>query len=129
MAAESTTGSLPGSRCLFVCLALAPDSQLLEERHHGAPVGEGGLQQIQADEGGEQEPVGRVVTSKQDAQQDEETRHPSQISFNHAILPPNIRLSGLFAGPFLQARRPVETLVVGTGLLDSLLDRAAGAGQ
>jgi hypothetical protein len=86
-----------------VYLALALDPQLLEERHHGAPVGEGGLQQVQADEGGEQEPVGRMIVREQDAQQDEETRNPSQISFNHAILPPNITSSGLFAGAFLQA--------------------------
>jgi hypothetical protein len=83
-------------------MLLALDSQLLEERHHRAPVGEGGLQEVQADEGGEQEPVGRMIVREQNAHDHEETRNSSQISFNHPILPPNIKLPGLFAGVFLQ---------------------------
>ena len=91
MAAESTVCSLPRTRCQFAWLALALDPQLLQDRHHRAPVGEGRLQQVQSDEAGEQEPVGRVTISEQDAREDEEPRDSSQVFLNHLTMPPNLK--------------------------------------
>lgn len=57
--------------------AAAADTEFFEDNFQGAKVGEGGLQQVKADEGREPQPVATVIMSQQEAGQDEDTREPA----------------------------------------------------
>src|SRR5689334_25267824 len=61
--------------------------QLFEQHHHWTPVGEGRLEQVQADECGEQEPQRVYPVAQRDAEQHEESGdHPEIAIHGHESL-------------------------------------------
>jgi hypothetical protein len=58
------------------------NAELRQDCHHRAPVGDRRLQQVQAYEGGEQQPIGRMVVGQQNTQNHEEACDSPQQSLN-----------------------------------------------
>lgn len=53
---------------------------LFEHRHHGAPIGEGRLEQIKPHESGKPQPVVAYKMRQKKTRQDQRARHASQNS-------------------------------------------------
>ena len=71
----------PGPDSIFA------DAQSAQQGDHRAPVAEGALKEVQADEGREKEPVGRMQVRQEHAEHDEKACNHPQISIDgHGIV-------------------------------------------
>ena len=75
---------LPSYRAaFFICLSAhgrtRATPELLQKRHHRAPVRERGLEEVQSDKRGEQKPTRIDEIAEREAQKDESARDKSQI--------------------------------------------------
>ena len=65
------------------------ETQLTQEPDHGTPAGKAGLEQVEADKGGEQEPGGIDKVTQRDAEHDKKTGDDAEacIAGHHDDVP------------------------------------------